>query len=118
MRSHIDIRHFAFVRPATETTNPLHSGRIFYLPQLRHHLSRRQKILPRPWDRLRMTGSATGADARRERGKMPTAASDQVSNDATAPVPPPKFVVYAAVLAVDRREDTFLNPSLFSSLQR
>ena len=32
---------------------------------------------------------------------MPAAASDQVSNEADAPVPPARFVVYPAVLAVD-----------------
>ncbi len=57
-------------------------------------------ILPRLRDRLRMTGSATGAGARRERGKMHAAASDQESNEADAPVPAPRFVAYPAVLAV------------------
>ena len=52
-----------------------------------------------------MTASATGADARRERGKMPVAASDQVSNKADAPVPPLRFVVYTAVCTVQGDEE-------------
>ncbi len=47
-----------------------------------------------------MMASATDADARRERGRMPAAASDQVSNEAGASVPPSRFVAYPTVSSV------------------
>ncbi len=39
-----------------------------------------------------MMASATDADARRKRGRMPAAASDQASNEADPSVPPSRFV--------------------------
>ena len=62
-----------------------------------------------------MTGSATGADARRERGKMPTAASDQVSNDAAATVPPPRFVVYHGLGSILRESPKFIERAVILS---
>ena len=50
-----------------------------------------------------MMASATDADARRERGKMPAAASDQVSNEADASVPPSRFVAYPTVSSVKNK---------------
>ncbi len=44
--------------------------------------------------------SATDADARRERGRMPAAASDQASNEEDASVPPSRFVTYPTVSSV------------------
>jgi len=59
-----------------------------------------QDIL-RGWlDRIHIATSATGVAARRERGKMPKAASDRVNNEADAPVPPSGWVVYPAVPSV------------------
>ncbi len=59
-------------------------------------------ILRRPWDSLRIPESAVGADARRELGRMPAAASDQASNAADAPAPPPRYVGYPALSSVRR----------------
>jgi len=57
--------------------------------------------LLRGWlDRIHIATSATGVAARRERGKMPKAASDRVNNEADAPVPPSGWVVYPAVPSV------------------
>ena len=42
--SPIEIHPLAFLRPATDTTKPLHSWRIFHLSQLRDPLARRQKM--------------------------------------------------------------------------
>ncbi len=59
-----------------------------------------EQLLRRPWDSLRIPESAVGTDARRERGRTPAAASDQASNAADAPAPPPRFVGYPAVSSV------------------
>jgi len=59
--------------------------------------------LLRGWlDRIHIATSATGVAARRERGKMPKAASDRVNNEADAPVPPSGWVVYPAVPSVSK----------------
>ena len=58
--------------------------------------------------------SATDADARRERGRMPAAASDQASNEADASVPPSRFVAYPTVSSVARFADV-LTPAILTS---
>jgi len=68
--------------------------------------SRKARVaeLLRGWlDRIHIATSATGVAARRERGKMPKAASDRVNNEADAPVPPSGWVVYPAVPSVSVR---------------
>jgi len=71
----------------------------------------------RGWlDRIHIATSATGVAARRERGKMPKAASDRVNNEADAPVPPSGWVVYPAVPSVQQADGSKLDKFFFSPL--